>query len=463
MNKLEPEVTVNLCGSTTLGERFAPRFIEAIAQKNHAISIESKAQLANTKGIYTMVDAEFIVMPNKETNNFSQGLSRVRFIIDAQGTEDGFKKLISKKCDIAMASTRATKKSQEMEKFPGTTIGKDAIVIITNTKEDQLSSNEIKDIFEGKKDSWDVFCREESGTTEELKIDLKIDNFSNCNFVNNNSQMLEKVADKNSKKTIGYLSYSFLSNLIQEVGKDFYIVKVDGISPFLTWKRNPSTNTDIKVDFKFINDKYPLQRRLYLYTQTQFINDKLEKIVDSMVRQFAPSEDGQSILQSVGFVSTASESLLINDGLTITDPTEMLSNLKDIYDYIYHNRITYPPAYTVFLPQNGDIPEQEEKNKLTDWWFEIRKQRPEKTLVLIGHASPKGVSSRYNLGLSLERANQIKNILQEKSPSNMSAYALGWDYPIFTEIEKNRRVEIYFLSTLQEIDNKLKSDKTPKN
>jgi hypothetical protein len=50
--KFVPDVTIRLCGSTTLGERFAPALIEAMAKKNSVLSIESK-QLADINGIDT--------------------------------------------------------------------------------------------------------------------------------------------------------------------------------------------------------------------------------------------------------------------------------------------------------------------------------------------------------------------------------------------------------------------------
>ncbi|WP_322733982.1 substrate-binding domain-containing protein [Nostoc sp. ChiQUE01b] len=462
MNKLEPEITINLCGSTTLGERFAPLFIQAIAQKNHAVSIESKTETA--KDIYT-TDAEF----NKHRNNIIfKEFSRVRFIIDYEGTEDGFDKLNKKECDIAMASTTPTKTyHQEIKSFPGITIGEDAIVIITSQEKENLSSKELKDIFEGKNQEWEVFCRNKSGTNEELKkeLELNIDlnNFSNCNYIDDNSEMLEKVSGDHSRKSIGYVSSSFLSSLLQEEGKDFYIVKVNGIYPFFTPERKPSTNSSTnKVDFKFINDEYPLRRSLYLYPQTyeKDEKDKLKDIVDKIVN-YAVSENGQSIVQSVGFVSTFSTRLVAKDGLTGTALSKILSDTDDIYDYIkrHSQQSNDFAAHTVFLPKNGNLPEEEEMRGLSNWWSEIRKKPLTDTLVLIGHSSPKGVSPDYNLGLSLTRAKQIKYILQKEKEgaSNIIIYGLGWEYPIYTPPEKNQRVEIYFLSKLQEIDKKLKA------
>ena len=210
-----PNVTVKLCGSVTLGEKFAPHFIEAIAFDHGANKIK-KSDNKDKNNI--TIDANFPNTKDKNDNPF-QGL--VRFIVNYGGTNDGIEKLKQNKCDIALASEDV---DIEKNDFDRVLLGQDTIAIIVNDNKNEtlhnFDSQKIKSILENQQDNnkneqWQVFCREKSGTTDTIIKKLELQDtgasfLNNCSKVTTNKEMWDKVTttNKDGKPSIGYLSYS---------------------------------------------------------------------------------------------------------------------------------------------------------------------------------------------------------------------------------------------------------------
>lgn len=446
-----PNVTVKLCGSVTLGEKFAPHFIEAIASNNGANKIK-KSDNKNKKNI--TIDANFPNTKDKKDNPF-QGL--VRFIVDYGGTKDGIKKLKQNKCDIAMVSEDNDKVN--VGNFDKVKLGDDTIAIIINDNNEtanNFQSHQIKSILENKQynnEQWQVFCRKDSGTTDTIinKLNLEKELFDkNCNEVATNKEMWDKVTttNKDSKPSIGYLSYSFLVDKPDSDRKK-YLTIIDNEKPVnLLSNYFKDKDTDKIDDIYFINKKYKVNRELSFYTQKISNSTQLKGIVNFLKEETKIS--GQNILKSEGFVSVSSGSITANQNpKDKKDKQYTVETMKKIYKII-RQRDKPISIYTQDFSEGYTTIENQEN--LQKW---LLTQNNNTEFVLIGHATSAGYPT-YNLGLSIQRAQYIENILLNKGYQNVNTYAFGNEYPLDPS-ENSARVEIYDLKEIEEIYKKINS------
>ncbi|MDB9309036.1 OmpA family protein [Aphanizomenon sp. CS-733/32] len=446
-----PNVTVKLCGSVTLGEKFAPHFIEAIASNNGANKIK-KSDNKNKKNI--TIDANFPNTKDKKDNPF-QGL--VRFIVDYGGTKDGIKKLKQNKCDIAMVSEDNDKVN--VGNFDKVKLGDDTIAIIINDNNEtanNFQSHQIKSILENKQynnEQWQVFCRKNSGTTDTIINKLKLEEklfYKNCNEVATNKEMWDKVTttNKDSKPSIGYLSYSFLVDKPYSDRRKYLTIidnqkPVDLLSNYFKYTDKLDDKLD---DIYFINEKYKVNRELSFYTQKISNSTQLKGIVNS-VREEAGIL-GQNILKSEGFVSVSLGSIIANQGQKYTG-----SVMKQIYNKIRERGSKFEFINTQYFSTDNYNPKNPEE-LLT---LLKQKYNSNSQFVLIGHASPVG-SSRYNLSLSFKRARQIATLLNSKGYKSVQTYGFGDEYPLNeTERDNSARVEIYDLKVIEKVYKEINS------
>jgi ABC-type phosphate transport system substrate-binding protein len=448
-----PNVTVKLCGSTTLGEKFAPHFIEAIAHDKGANTIK---KLDNKDKNNITIDANFPNTKDKKDNPF-QGL--VRFIVDYGGTTDGIDKLTQNKCDMALASEKLKDGDPSENDFERVLLGRDAIAIIINDNNETRKNFQvqtIKSILEDKQynnQKWQVFCRENSGTTDTIieKLDIQLEQSSflkNCNKVATNREMWDKVI--RNKPSIGYLSYSFLVDE-SDSDKEKFLKTIDNqkpailLSDYLVIKdADKRKDIDKLDDIYLINEKYKLNRELSFYIQKNFNSKQLKYIVSSVRKQALIL--GQKILKSEGFASISSSSIIVNRNQKYTE-TYTETRMKQIYDKI---RQKGKSIYTEYFSTDDYIPANQKEliESLSNYNSDAQ-------FVLIGHASPGG-DPKYNLGLSIYRAEYIRNILYNKGYQKVYIYGFSDKYTLQDE-SKNARVEIYDLKIIQNIDQEINS------
>ena len=447
-----PNVTVKLCGSVTLGEKFAPHFIEAIAFDHGANKIK-KSDNKDKNNI--TIDANFPNTKDKNDNPF-QGL--VRFIVNYGGTNDGIEKLKQNKCDIALASEDV---DIEKNDFDRVLLGQDTIAIIVNDNKNEtlhnFDSQKIKSILENKQDNnkneqWQVFCREKSGTTDTIIKKLELQDtgasfLNNCSKVTTNKEMWDKVTttNKDGKPSIWYLSYSFVVDKFYSDRKKYLTTiynqkPVDLLSNYFENK-----DTDKLDDIYFTNNKYKLNRELSFYTQRVFNSTQLKDIINS-IRQDAGFL-GQKILKSEGFVSVSLNGITANQNpKDKKDKQYTLEIMKKIYQIVrQRDKIIYTQD---FLEGYTTI---ENQDKLQEW---LSDKNQNTGFVLIGHASSVGYPAD-NLGLSFLRAQYIGDILLNKDYKNVKIYAFGNEYT--SKETKGARVEIYDFKDIEEIYKEINS------
>lgn len=449
-----PNVTVKLCGSVTLGEKFAPHFIEAIALDHGANKIK-KSDNKDKNNI--TIDANFPNTKDKNDNPF-QGL--VRFIVNYGGTNDGIEKLKQNKCDIALASEDV---DIEKNDFDRVLLGQDTIAIIVNDNKNEtlhnFDSQKIKSILENQQDNnkdeqWQVFCREKSGTSDTIIKKLELQDtgasfLNNCSKVTTNKEMWDKVTttNKDGKPSIGYLSYSFVVDKSYSDRKK-YLTTIDNQKPvdlLSNYFENKDTDKLDDIYFYFTNNKYKLNRELSFYTQRVFNSTQLKDIINS-IRQDAGFL-GQKILKSEGFVSVSLNGITANQNpKDKKDKQYTLEIMKKIYQIVrQRDKIIYTQD---FLEGYTTI---ENQDKLQEW---LSDKNQNTGFVLIGHASSVGYPAD-NLGLSFLRAQYIGNILLNKDYKNVKIYAFGNEYT--SKETKGARVEIYDFKDIEEIYKEINS------
>jgi len=395
----ESNVILKMGGSSTVGDALAPALVKAFMEKNGYTDV----QIMNT------AKDEKAVVGSKDGKK-----DRIEFA--SKGTGKGFTALNTNEVDICMASSQAPA-GNTYDEHP---IGLDGIAIIVNKNSNMQSINysDIKDIFAGA--SAKIYRMDENaGISKVFKESVM------CGKdINASAQKFTKSGDLiaalgNDPTGIGFVSYTLINSgnikaLPITIEKD-----MPGIVP------NALT---------IQSEKYPLCRRLYLYTNKSN-NQLTSKIID-----FVESKEGQQIVSSVGFVN-----LNINLNDNSINPIAMPND---------------PPEYTSLINSAKKI--------TTEFRFQTGSQHldsrgvadilrlvnyltlPEnkgKKIILVGFTDNVG-DNKKNIALSIQRANVVSKVLDASGIVIKQTMGFGSARPVrgnSTEEDRanNRRVEVW--------------------
>ncbi len=207
------------------------------------------------------------------------------------GSGVGINSLISKKCDIAMAS-RAIK-SSELQKATSNgvepkahVVAMDGIAVVVNPSNPvrNLSKAQVKDIFTGKISNWKdvggkdekiiVISRDSASGTFEAFGELALNKQKvSANALMQTSNQAVVMTITNTKGAIGYIGLGYMKGLAS--------VSIDGIE---------AKNETV------LSGKYPYSRPLFMYSNGQAKGEAKEYI------DFILSENGQNIVKEEGFI-----------------------------------------------------------------------------------------------------------------------------------------------------------------
>jgi len=397
----ESNVILKMGGSSTVGDILAPALVKAFMEKNGYTDVQ----------ILSTAKDEKSVVGNKDGK-------KDRIEIFAKGTGKGFKALTSNEIDICMASSQPPIGST-YEEHP---IGLDGIAIVVNKNSsiESINYSEISSIFSG--NSMLIYRMDENaGISKVFK-----ESVMSGKDINSSAKKFAKSAElvsslSNDPSGIGFVSYT----LINSGNIKALPITIEKGMPGIV----PNTLT-------IQSEKYPLCRRLYLYTNKSN-NQLTSKIVD-----FAESKEGQQIVSQSGFVN-----LTINVNNNEINPIAMPND---------------PPEYTTLI-SNG-------KKITSELRFELGKQsldsrgvadilrlvkfmlEPEnkgKRVILVGFTDNTG-DNKKNLALSIQRANVVKTILEASGIPVKKTMGFGSARPVrgnATEEDRanNRRVELWLV------------------
>lgn len=278
-----------LHGSNTIGEKLAPRLVEAYLMSQGANNVR------------TEVGAN----PLEKTIS-GEVNGRIEYVeLAAHGSATAFSDMLKGSADIGMSSRRI-KEQERTELLPTAgdltlgggehVIGLDGLAIIasSNTDVGALTIPQLVDIFSGKVTNWS----ELGGKSQPIKVyarDDKSGTWDTFKHLVLDSHKAELVAD-----AVRVESSSELSDTVaREPGAIGFIglpyvrhAKVMAIAA------GENSKAIIPTHFTVGTEDYPLSRRLFFYTPQSKPNIEAEEFV-----RFVVTERAQSIVEDVGLVS----------------------------------------------------------------------------------------------------------------------------------------------------------------
>ncbi|MET0357199.1 MAG: phosphate ABC transporter substrate-binding/OmpA family protein [Cellvibrio sp.] len=279
-----------LHGSNTIGEKLAPRLIEAYLMSQGANNVRTDLSSAS---------------PNEKTIS-GEINGRVEYVeLQAHGSGTAFTNLLKSEADMGMSSRPIKLKERDdlLAKAGDLSIsgnehilGLDGLAIIVSPGNSisSLSITQLVGIFSGVITNWSqlggkdipikIYARDEkSGTWDSFKA-MVLEPHSaklatSANRVESSSELSDAVARENG--AIGFIGLPYVRH-----------AKLIAIS-------SSDQNTAVMpTHFTVGTEDYPLSRRLFFYTPQIDPNIEAQEFV-----RFVVSDRGQSIVEDVGFIS----------------------------------------------------------------------------------------------------------------------------------------------------------------
>ncbi|UPA30737.1 phosphate ABC transporter substrate-binding protein [Terrisporobacter glycolicus] len=211
----------------------------------------------------------------------------VKIEVQQVGSSAGIKNTIEGTSNLGMSSRDL--KDEEAQSVEGTQIAIDGIAVVTNknNKVQNLTVDQVKDIFTGKITSWKevggadaqivVVSREEgSGTRDGFQdiLGFKSEELTKDAQISDGSGNVKSTVEGN-ENAIAYISFGYVKDGIKSV-------KIDDIE----------ANDD-----NVVAGKYPISRPFLVVNKKDAMSDDAKSFVD-----FIMSEEGQNIVAEEGFI-----------------------------------------------------------------------------------------------------------------------------------------------------------------
>lgn len=211
----------------------------------------------------------------------------VKIEVQQVGSSAGIKNTIEGTSNLGMSSRDL--KDEEAQSVEGTQIAIDGIAVVTNknNKVQDLTVEQVKDIFTGKITNWKevggsdaqivVVSREEgSGTRDGFQdiLGFESEELTKDAQISDGSGNVKSTVEGN-ENAIAYISFGYVKEGIKSV-------KVDGIE----------ANDD-----NVVSGKYPISRPFLVVNKKDAMSDEAKSFVD-----FIMSDKGQNIVAEEGFI-----------------------------------------------------------------------------------------------------------------------------------------------------------------
>lgn len=411
-----------LHGSNTVGERLAPRLVEAYFMAQGAANI--KTQQGKTP-VEKAVSAELN--------------GRIEFIeIHAHGSSTAFTDLLQGTAELGMSSRRI--KDQERELLLGKNgdlsepgaehiIGLDGLAIITDTHNPlyQLSIPELVKIFSGTVTNWS----EIGGPNLPIKVYARDENSGTWDSFKN---MVLEPAKENLLMTAKRIESS--SELSDTVAKEPGAIGFIGLpyvrrAKLMAISSGKNSKAILPTHFTVSTEDYPLARRLYLYLPQKDINANAEEFV-----RFSATERGQSIVEDIGLVS---QNIKTGQAFSNNFYPETMRDLT-----VRSQRL----SLNFRFKDGSDELDTKGINDLERLVKYVEVNAP-KRVQLFGFSDSEGDKAQ-NEELSLRRAKVVEQHLIKRGIYPLVARGMGEEAPLASSSTEegrriNRRVEVWIL------------------
>lgn len=211
----------------------------------------------------------------------------VKIEVQQVGSSAGIKNTMEGTSNLGMSSRDL--KDEEAQSVEGTQIAIDGIAVVTNknNKVEDLTVEQVKDIFTGKITNWKevggadaqivVVSREEgSGTRDGFQdiLGFESEELTKDAQISDGSGNVKSTVEGN-ENAIAYISFGYVKDGIKSV-------KIDGVE----------ANDD-----NVVAGKYPISRPFLVVNKKDAMSDEAKSFVD-----FIMSEEGQNIVSEEGFI-----------------------------------------------------------------------------------------------------------------------------------------------------------------
>ena len=426
VSELPTQTLFRLHGSNTIGESLAPELLKAFWQQQGA------QNLRIDQGEVEVERDIIFSLPGREA------LKRVE--LKAHGSSTGFKGLLSREADLAMASRRIKDKEKtRLAPLYGDlgsvrtehVIGMDGLAIIVHPGNpvSSLNTAQLAQLFAGEIHNWQqlggadqrvrIYSRDEnSGTWDSFKsMVLKKHGVSLAESARRFESSME-LSDRVSQEAgaIGFIGLPYVLR-----AKALAVADEAGALPVF-----PTT-------FTVSTEDYPLTRRLYMYEpMTLALNSPAHRFIN-----FVTSEEGQEIVRKSGFISQNIQR--IQPVLSSELPEKYLALTKG------GSRLSLN-----FRFNSGTFELDNKAQRDLERVIRFFEKNPGQRAVLIGFSDSTG-HSRNNLKLSLQRAEVVRDQLLARGINVAEVHGLGALAPVASNAsatgrERNRRVEVWVRS-----------------
>jgi len=411
-----------LHGSNTVGEKLAPRLVEAYLMARGATNI--KTEQANNSAERTV---------SAELNG------RIEFVeIHAHGSSTAFSDLLMGKADVGMASRpiKPQERSLLLESMGDLTdatsehvIGLDGLAIIAHSTNpiSSLSMMDLVKIFSGEIHNWSelggkdqpitLYARDEkSGTWDSFK-----------------SMVLDP---RQASLALSAKRFESSSELSDSVSLDPGGIGFIGLpyvrrAKLLSISTHKNTKAILPTHFTISTEDYPLSRRLYFYEPSVIVNPDVDDFV-----KFSATERGQSIVEDIGLVS------------------QNIKTGQPFNNYFYPEEMRELTVRSQRLSINfrfKDGSDELDSKSLSDLERLVKyvEVHAPKRLQLFGFTDGEG-DKQENKELSLRRAKMVEQLLIERGIYPLVARGMGDAAPLASSKSEegrrmNRRVEVWIL------------------
>ena len=413
---------LSIQGSNTIGANLAPALIQGFLNRQGGSQIEVIDSDVNESQIWAKLPEQ----------GSAGSLGKIKVDIAAHGSGTGFKALRSLEADIAAASRPA--KEKEVDSLSHLTqltsatsehiIGIDGLAIIIHPLNpiEQLSVQQVADIFSGKITNWselggrfgniNLYSRDnKSGTWDSFKRMVlgKAQLAQRASRYEANDELSDKVSS--DVNAIGFVG-------LPSVRQSKLIAISDGFAKALK-----------PTQLSIATEDYALSRRLYFYTAGKSNNPYVQSFI-----QFVLSPEGQEIVASNGFIAQHIE-MVEPEGYT-----DLPVDFQQLTEQ--GQRLTVN-----FRFNQGSARLDNRALRDIQRLVEFSQNHPNKKLVLIGFGDQKKSHERSRL-LSKLRAMAVRRELVKFGIYPKFSHGYGEQLPIASNLResgrfKNRRVEVW--------------------
>lgn len=409
-------------GSNTVGEKLAPRLVEAYLMSRGATNIRT-AQGNNP--------SEHAV--SAELNG------QIEFIeIHAHGSSTAFHDLLLGRADMGMSSRPIKRQERELlrEKMGDLTdpnsehvIGLDGLAIITHSSNSviSLSITDVVKIFSGEINNWaqlggnnlpiTLHARDEkSGTWDSFKSMVLDPQEATLSLMAKRFESSSELSDSVSQDpgAIGFIGLPY--------------VRRAKLIPISTHKKSKAI---LPTHFTVSTEDYPLSRRLYFYTPQLGGNANVEDFVT-----FSATERGQSIVEDIGLVSqNIKTGKPFNNNFYPAEMRELTARSQRL-------------SINFRFKDGSDELDGKSLNDLDRLVKYVEVHSP-KRVQLFGFSDSEGDEDE-NKELSLRRAKVVEQYLIARGIYPLVARGMGQEAPLASSKTEegrrmNRRVEVWIL------------------